>query len=194
MVIAGHETVAAALTWTLMLLAEDQRGAGPRAGRAGGADPRRCRCSTTATRIPCDASGHRRGAAPVPAGVGDLAALGARRRGRRRRGAGRDARDHQPVAGAPPRRTVGRPGGFRPERFLDAGAGRTAYLPFGQGPRLCIGRELALGEMAVVLDRLLATHRVGLPTGWTRPAPEAQVAVHPRGGMHLRLTRSRAFP
>ncbi len=77
---------------------------------------------------------------------------------------------------------------FRPQRFLEAGAGRTAYLPFGQGPRLCIGRELALGEMAVVLDRLLATHHVGLPTGWRRPDPEAQVAVHPRGGMHLELT------
>jgi cytochrome P450 len=77
---------------------------------------------------------------------------------------------------------------FLPERFLDPGAGRTAYLPFGLGPRLCIGRELALGEMAVVLSRLLEDHRVTLPQGWTRPAAEAQVAVHPRGGMPLLLT------
>ena len=74
---------------------------------------------------------------------------------------------------------------FRPERFLEPGAGRTAYLPFGQGPRLCIGRDLALGEMAVVLGRLLTTHRVSLPAGWTRPEAQAQVAVHPRGGMPL---------
>ena len=80
---------------------------------------------------------------------------------------------------------------FRPERFLDPGAHRSAYLPFGLGPRLCIGREFAIGEMAVVLDRLLATHRVAVPDGWRRPRPQAQVAVHPEGGMPLRLTRLR---
>jgi len=79
---------------------------------------------------------------------------------------------------------------FRPERFLDAGAGRSGYLPFGQGPRLCIGREFALGEMVVVLSRLLAEHRIGLPPGWSRPAAQALVAVHPRGGMPLVVTRS----
>jgi cytochrome P450 len=74
---------------------------------------------------------------------------------------------------------------FRPERFLDASAVRPGYLPFGQGPRLCIGREFALGEMVVVLSRLLPGHRVGLPPDWSRPAAQAQVAVHPRGGMRL---------
>jgi cytochrome P450 len=83
------------------------------------------------------------------------------------------------------------PEAFRPERFLDPASGRTAYLPFGQGPRLCIGRDFALGEMAVVLSRLLLTHRVGLPQDWTRPEARAQVAVHPRGGMPLVVTRLR---
>jgi cytochrome P450 len=81
------------------------------------------------------------------------------------------------------------PEAFRPDRFLDPAAGRTAYLPFGQGPRLCIGRDFALGEMAVLLSRLLVGHRVSLPVGWTRPEAQAQVAVHPRGGMPLLLTR-----
>jgi hypothetical protein len=45
--------------------------------------------------------------------------------------------------------------------------------------------------MAVVLDRLLTTHRVALPDGWRRPRPQAQVAVHPEGGMPLLLTRLR---
>jgi cytochrome P450 len=78
---------------------------------------------------------------------------------------------------------------FRPERFI-AGAGRTAYLPFGQGPRLCIGREFALGEMVLVLSRLLTAYRLDVPQGWSRPAAQAQVAVHPRGGMPLVLTRA----
>ena len=83
---------------------------------------------------------------------------------------------------------------FRPDRFLDSDAGRSAYLPFGQGPRLCIGREFALGEMVVLLSRLLASYRVDLPPGWTRPVAQAQVAVHPRGGMPLVLTRTPALP
>ncbi len=79
---------------------------------------------------------------------------------------------------------------FRPERFLDAGRRvRSAYLPFGQGPRLCIGREFALGEMVLVLSELLREHRIDVPPHWSRPAAQAQVAVHPRGGMPLTVTR-----
>ena len=84
------------------------------------------------------------------------------------------------------------PEAFRPERFLD-GTARTGYLPFGQGPRLCIGREFALGEMVVVLAELLREHRIdvpGGPGGWTRPVAEAKVAVHPRGGMPLVVRRT----
>ena len=79
---------------------------------------------------------------------------------------------------------------FRPERFLDPGAGRSGYLPFGQGPRLCIGREFALGEMVMVLSELLRDHRIDVPPGWSRPQAQAQVAVHPRGGMPLVVTRA----
>jgi cytochrome P450 len=79
---------------------------------------------------------------------------------------------------------------FRPERFLGAAAARWDYLPFGQGPRLCIGREFALGEMVMVLSRLLRAYKVSVPQGWLRPAAQAQVAVHPRGGMPLVVTRS----
>jgi cytochrome P450 len=82
---------------------------------------------------------------------------------------------------------------FRPERLLGASGTTSGYLPFGQGPRLCIGREFALGEMVVVLSRLLEELRVEVPTGWVRPRPDARLAVHPRGGMPLlvrRLARS----
>ncbi len=66
---------------------------------------------------------------------------------------------------------------FDPTRFLDGpgGTGRRAalprgeYLPFGVGPRLCIGREMALVEAVVVLAELLRGHRV------TPVAPDAGV-------------------
>ncbi len=188
MIVAGHETVAAALAWTLMLLAEH-----PSAQD-------RVRDELAAHTGPVGLLGHRE-TLPWTRAVVDEAlrlfppAWALSRRSHRDDVVG----GHEVPAGTlvivSPwvlhRRGGSWPdaGEFRPERFLGATAAPPAYLPFGQGPRLCIGRELALGEMVVVLARLLGTHRVGLPPGWTRPAPRAQVAVHPRGGMPLTVTR-----
>ncbi|MCF6377393.1 cytochrome P450 [Nocardioides KLBMP 9356] len=187
MVIAGHETVAASLTWTLMLLAEDQ------------VAQERVRAELASLPAPVSLLDHR-DRVPWTRAVIDEAlrlfppAWVISRRSDRDDVVGGVEVPAGTLAIISPwlvhRRadTWADPEVFRPERFLEPGAGRTAYLPFGQGPRLCIGRELALGEMVVVLDRLLATHHVGLPDDWRRPAPEAQVAVHPRGGMPLELT------
>ncbi|XP_014476486.1 PREDICTED: cytochrome P450 9e2-like [Dinoponera quadriceps] len=51
------------------------------------------------------------------------------------------------------------PASFRPERFLDEdkmGFNPDAYLPFGIGPRMCIGKRFALLETKVMLVHLLA--------------------------------------
>lgn len=189
MVIAGHETVAAALTWTLMLLAEHQevqhRVCAELAGHPGPVSMLDHRGRLPWTRAVIDealrlyppawALSRRSHGADVIGGIavpaGTLVIVSPWLAHRRS--------DSWPD-----------PLAFRPERFLEAGAGRSSYLPFGLGPRLCIGREFALGEMLVVLSRLLGVHRVELPQGWTRPAAQARVAVHPRGGMPLLLTRS----
>jgi cytochrome P450 len=79
---------------------------------------------------------------------------------------------------------------FRPERFLGAAgavAGRSAaYLPFGAGPRLCIGREVALLESVVSLAGLARRYDL-LPTGSRPPRPLAQVTVRPENGLPVRL-------
>ena len=83
---------------------------------------------------------------------------------------------------------------FDPTRFLDgpAGTGRRAalprgeYLPFGVGPRLCIGREMALVEAVVVLAELLRSHRVSRRND-TPVAVDALVTLRPRGGLPLAL-------
>jgi cytochrome P450 len=188
MVIAGHETVAAALAWTMMLLAENQpaqdRVRAELAGHQGPVPMLGHRDQLPWTRAVVDEAlrlfppawaisrrAHRDdviGGRAVPAGT--LVIISPWLLHRRS--------DSWPV-----------PLAFRPERFVGASAGRSAYLPFGQGPRLCIGREFALGEMVLVLSRLLTQHRLDVPQGWSRPAPQAQVAVHPRGGMPLVLTR-----
>jgi unspecific monooxygenase len=56
------------------------------------------------------------------------------------------------------------PNAFRPSRFLPGNAppDRFAYLPFGVGPRVCIGAQFALTEATLALAKLVAAFRVEL--------------------------------
>ena len=188
MVIAGHETVAASLAWTLMLLAEHP------------SVQDRLRAELAAHAGPVSLVGHRDALPWTRAVVDEALRLYPPAWVLSRRAYGPDViGGHEVPAGTlviispwlvhrrnPP---WADPLAFRPERFLDPAAVRSAYLPFGQGPRLCIGREFALGEMVLVLAELLREHRVDVPARWSRPAAQAQVAVHARGGMPLSVTR-----
>lgn len=56
-----------------------------------------------------------------------------------------------------------RPEAFQPGRFLDGPEpDRFVYLPFGAGPRICIGAQLALAEATLVLARLMRDLRLSL--------------------------------
>ncbi len=48
------------------------------------------------------------------------------------------------------------PTAFRPERFLERPAGTYEWIPFGGGIRRCLGASFALFEMKVVLSTILA--------------------------------------
>jgi len=55
------------------------------------------------------------------------------------------------------------PDQFRPERFLkqpSAGPGSHLFMPFGLGPRTCVGRWLALYEMSLALAALVQQHQL----------------------------------
>jgi cytochrome P450 len=88
-----------------------------------------------------------------------------------------------------------RPGDFDPERFRVSapgvsagGAARRGYLPFGSGPRMCIGREFALVEGVLMLASVAGRFRLErLPEQVVRPDPS--VTIRPRGGLPLRLRR-----
>ncbi len=82
---------------------------------------------------------------------------------------------------------------FRPERFLGAPAPRFAYLPFGAGPRLCIGQAYARIEGAIVLGLLANRFRLTAATD-ALPAIEPLVTLRPRGGLQLTLTPRTTVP
>jgi cytochrome P450 len=54
------------------------------------------------------------------------------------------------------------PYAFRPERFLDTAPGTFTWLPFGGGRRRCLGQAFAMLEMRVVLAALVATTDLAL--------------------------------
>jgi cytochrome P450 family 135 len=47
------------------------------------------------------------------------------------------------------------PDEFRPERFLERDVDGLAFLPFGGGPRVCLGRWLARAEIGTVIPAIL---------------------------------------
>ncbi|MEY4697784.1 MAG: hypothetical protein RIT14_2212 [Pseudomonadota bacterium] len=77
------------------------------------------------------------------------------------------------------------PDRFDPDRFADPKAiERFAYLPFGDGPRICIGANFALQEAVIILSTLLARFRFDLIPG-KAPKPVMILTLRPEGGVWL---------
>lgn len=76
---------------------------------------------------------------------------------------------------------------FDPERFLrDPEPGRTRYMPFGAGPRICVGARLAMMETVLGLAALLPALRFD-PVPGAPFDPLHRVTLKPRGGLRLRI-------
>lgn len=89
------------------------------------------------------------------------------------------------------RRWWPQPNEFRPERFLPGApeVPRGAYIPFGVGPRVCLGQHFAMLEMTIVAAMLLRRYEVQVPEGAAQPQPVLNVTLRPKGGVALRLRR-----
>ncbi|MDW3117613.1 MAG: cytochrome P450 [Roseovarius pacificus] len=83
------------------------------------------------------------------------------------------------------------PEAFRPERWLDGLAQRLpryAFLPFGGGPRICIGNSLALLETTLSLVTIL--QRGTLEWRGDHPVqPYPSATLIPQGGVHVAFRR-----
>ena len=92
------------------------------------------------------------------------------------------------------------PAQFRPDRWLSGEPGdgrrfdpkrpgqpRGAYLPFGAGPRMCIGEQFAWSEAATMLAELGRNWRVRLP-GTPRPGPSS-MTLRPEGSLPATTSR-----
>lgn len=87
------------------------------------------------------------------------------------------------------------PESFRPERFLgqeaQASSGRRdssyTHIPFGGGPRACIGEHLAMAELTAAVSALVRRYR--LVSLVDEPATEVDLSLGPRGLLPCRLER-----
>jgi cytochrome P450 len=82
------------------------------------------------------------------------------------------------------------PHAFRPDRFADREAiDRFAYLPFGDGPRICIGASFAIQEAVIILATLISRFRFARVPG-KEPKPVLILTLRPEGGVWLTVERA----
>jgi cytochrome P450 len=82
------------------------------------------------------------------------------------------------------------PDAFDPERFAPDRRGvvhRYQYLPFGAGPRVCVGARFAIVETLIVPAHWLTARRFTLRPG-PPPMPVGRVTLRPEGGMPLSVS------
>jgi cytochrome P450 len=84
-----------------------------------------------------------------------------------------------------------KPDRFDPERFAPERAAarpRFAYIPFGAGPRICIGAAFAMAEATLILATIAQRYRLHLKPGFP-VEPQGLITLRPRYGLQMRLER-----
>ena len=84
------------------------------------------------------------------------------------------------------------PEAFVPDRFVGENRNaipRFAYLPFGAGPRVCIGQSFSLQEAALVLAHIVRSVRFTLPKGHAPVVPMQRVTLRPENGLRMEVAR-----
>jgi unspecific monooxygenase len=86
------------------------------------------------------------------------------------------------------RRLWTNPDVFDPGRFLGEAPPRFTYLPFGVGPRVCIGAHFAMAEMVLILAMMVQRFRITRAS--SEPVlPVAVISTHPDHEPSFRLER-----
>jgi cytochrome P450 len=184
--LAGHETTANALTWTLFLLAaqpelQEEMAVEARAAVADGADD----ASDRVPRLRLFLSESMRLYPPVPRF--DRQAVGADRIGDNEVEPG-DIVSVWPWLLHRHRKYWDDPDAFEIDRFAGKGGRhRFQYLPFGAGPRTCVGAQFATAEALTILAHWLSEWRFVEEGHEVRTA--GMVTLRPAGGLPLMLKR-----
>lgn len=187
MILAGHETTATALFWALYLLALDPETQEEVASEARGehldsiADIDRQKFTRAVIEetmrlyppafLVARAAREKDNAAGVEIGKGDIIMIA-------------------PWLLHRHEKLWDQPNAFIPKRFMSTEApDRFAYLPFGAGPRVCIGAPFAQAESVLALARLIGAFRVELVDTTNPVIPLGVVTTQPDHSPLFRITR-----
>ena len=189
--LAGHETSASALSWTLYLIAMDQGVQERMHGEAVAIlDGRRPRFQDMKRlEVTRDAFAEALRLYPPVAFLPRTAARTC------------PMRDKEVAAGSTisvspwlmqrHRRYWTEPDAFDPDRFNrpeTVEAQRQCYIPFSKGPRVCLGASFALQEAAIILSGLVRRYRFEPVPGF-EPKPIARLTVRSENGIWLKVTK-----
>jgi cytochrome P450 len=86
------------------------------------------------------------------------------------------------------------PDAFNPDRYAEDAsrdALREAYLPFGMGPRVCLGTAFALQEAALILSSLVGRFRLEPVPGFV-PMPVGRLTIRSANGVRVKIYRREA--
>jgi len=177
LLLAGHETTATALAWTLHELGKDplQEAKARDAASAGDTDYLEAVLKESMRLHPVIPMVVRHLMAPATIGGIDLP-----------RGANVAASiilAHGSEASHPDHAR------FRPERFLEGEVATNTWIPFGGGVRRCIGAGFSLMEGVAVLREVLTTYDVAIPAGTTEVPKVRNITSVPRHGARIVVTR-----
>ncbi len=84
------------------------------------------------------------------------------------------------------------PESFDPDRFAPQAFGppqRSAYIPLGLGPHVCIGKALSTIILTSILACILREYRLGLPPNPVPIQQDARAVIRPKNGLRLTATR-----
>lgn len=190
-ILAGHETTALALTWSLYLLAFDADVQARARSLAQGALGERAAGTADLDRL-----GYIRQIIEEALRLYPPAALLRRRAAAEDRIADCTVRSGAlvmlPIYALHRHALIwDRPNAFDPDRFVAEATRsrhRFSYMPFGAGARACIGARFAMMEAQIILATLLARFSFGLPPGF-KPRPQMWLTLRPAGGMPLSIAR-----
>ena len=173
LLLAGHETTATALAWTLHELARDpaQAARAREAATSGDDDYVEAVLKESMRLHPVIPMVVRHLMEPATIGGIDLP-----------RGANVAASILLAHASETSHRDAGR---FRPQRFLDGEVTINTWIPFGGGVRRCIGAGFSLMEGVAVLREVLTTYDLSLPAGETETPQVRNITSVPRRGARV---------
>lgn len=185
--LAGHETSASALSWTLYLLATHPDWQARVAAEVADVDF----CFSALSKLPITRDVFREALRlypPVPMMVREAAQPETFRK--------RAVKQGSQIVLSPwhlhrQNRLWDNPDGFDPARWQTENGkscGREAYMPFSSGTRVCSGAGFAMMEGVLLTAILIKTFDVQADPS-RNPVPEAQMTVRSRDGIYLRFAQ-----